>query len=94
MRAAFADRGIRLELPSLFRAPYYFILTLFFVYPVALTPLVDRPQSEGLSWALFGFSPAAALVFLTLLPAIRHGRDCTRWLVIVAAGGTNVGSGP
>ena len=68
-------RGVRLRLPALFRAPYYFVLTLFFVYPVALTPLVDRPRSEELSWALFGFSPAAALVFLTLLPAIRRGRD-------------------
>ena len=42
---------------------------------MALTPLVDRPRSEELSWALFGFSPAAALIFLTLLPAIRRGRD-------------------
>ena len=42
---------------------------------MAITPLVDRPRSEELSWALFGFSPAAALVFLTLLPAIRRGRD-------------------
>jgi hypothetical protein len=67
-------RGVRLRLPPLFRAPYYFVLTLFFVYPVALTPLVDRPRSEELSWALFGFSPAAALIFLTLLPAIRRGR--------------------
>ena len=66
-------RGVRLRLPPLFRAPYYFVLTLFFVYPVALTPLVDRPRSEELSWALFGFSPAAALIFLTLLPAIRRG---------------------
>ncbi len=71
-------RGIRLRLPPLFRAPYYFVLTLFFAYPVALTPLVDRPQSEELSWALFGFAPAAALIFLTLLPAIRCGRDYVR----------------
>jgi hypothetical protein len=71
-------RGIRLRLPPLFRAPYYFVLTLFFAYPVALTPLVDRPHSEELSWALFGFSPAAALVFLTLLPAIRRGQDYVR----------------
>jgi hypothetical protein len=68
-------RGIRLRLPPLFRAPYYFVLALFFVYPRALTPLVEQPRSEELSWALFGFSPAAALVFLTLLPAIRRGRD-------------------
>ena len=62
-------RGIRLVLPPLFRVPYYLILALFFLYPVAITPLLDRPRSEALSWALFGFSPAAGLVFLTLLPA-------------------------
>ncbi len=58
----------------LFFAPYYLVLTLFFVYPVAIVPLLDQPLSESLSWALFGFSPAAGLVFLTLLPAIRRGR--------------------
>ena len=45
------------------------ILALFFLYPVAITPLLDSPRSEALFWALFGFSPAAGLVFLTLLPA-------------------------
>ena len=45
---------------------------------MALTALVDRPHSEELSWALFGFSPAAVLVFLTLLPAIRRGQNYVR----------------
>ncbi len=71
-------RGIRLRLAPFFRAPYYFVVTLFFLYPVALTPLIDQPRSEELSWAMFGFSPAAALVFLTLLPAIRRGREYVR----------------
>jgi hypothetical protein len=71
-------RAIRLHLPPLFRVPYYLILALFFLYPVAITPLLDYPRSESLSWALFGFSPVAALVFLTLLPAIRCGRDYVR----------------
>jgi hypothetical protein len=71
-------RGMGLGLPPLFRAPYYLVLTLFFVYPVAIVPLLDRPLSESLSWALFGFSPVAGLVFLTLLPAIRRGRNYVR----------------
>jgi hypothetical protein len=71
-------RGIRLNLPAFFRTPYYLILALFFLYPVAITPLLDRPESESLSWAMFGFSPAAGLVFITLLPAIRRGRDYVR----------------
>jgi hypothetical protein len=68
-------RGIRLKLPGLFRAPYYLILALFFLYPVAIVPLLDQPRSEALCWAIFGFSPVAGLIFLTLLPAIRRGRD-------------------
>lgn len=71
-------RVMRLALPPLFRAPYYLILALFFVYPVAITPLLDRPASEALSWALFGFSPVAGLTLLTLLPAVRRGRDYVR----------------
>ncbi len=71
-------RTIGLRLPPLFRAPYYLALALFFVYPVAITPLMDRPLSESLCWALFGFSPAAGLGFLTLIPAIRRGRDYVR----------------
>lgn len=67
-------RGVRLTLPALFRLPYDLALALFFLYPVLITPLLDRPQSEALVWALFGFGPAAGLVALTLLPAVRRGR--------------------
>jgi hypothetical protein len=71
-------RGIRLALPARFRVPYYLILSLFFLYPLALRPLLADPRSEELMWGLFGFSPVAGLVFLTLLPAIRRGADCVR----------------
>lgn len=76
-------RGIRLRLPAWFRMPYYLILGLFFLYPLFLSQLLNRdlafapardaPGHEALLWALFGFSSAAGLVFLTLLPAIRRG---------------------
>ncbi|WP_165227101.1 hypothetical protein [Aquisphaera insulae] len=68
-------RGTRLPLARAFRIPYYLILALFYLYPLALMPLLDGPRGEALSWALFGFSPAAGLVALTLIPAIRRGRD-------------------
>src|SRR4051794_32745100 len=48
-------RGMRLALPGWFRAPYYLRLALFFLYPAALVPLLDRPRGEALQWALFGF---------------------------------------
>ncbi len=68
-------RGIRLKLPALFRVPYFLILGLFFLYPVALVPLLKQPDSEALLWSLFGFSTVAGLAFLTLLPAIRRGPE-------------------
>ncbi len=71
-------RGVRLALPPLFRVPYYLSLALFFLYPAAIAPLVARPKGEALSWALFGFSPAAGLVCLTLVPAVRRGRGYVR----------------
>lgn len=66
-------RGIRLRLPALFRLPYYLILSLFFLYPVALTPLLGDPDSQALQWMLFGFSPLAGVAFLSLIPAVRRG---------------------
>ena len=71
-------RGTGLRLPALFRMPYYLILALFFLYPLLLAPLVHQPRSDVLMWSLFGFAPAAGLVFLTLIPAIRRGRDVVR----------------
>jgi hypothetical protein len=68
-------RGMGLVLPGWFATTYYLSLALFYLYPVGLVPLVDRPRSEALQWALFGFSPAAGLVALTLLPAIRRGPE-------------------
>jgi len=66
-------RGMRLRLPPWFRAPYYLILALFFLYPVLLSPHLRSPNSPALLWGLFGFSSTAGVVFLTLLPAIRCG---------------------
>jgi hypothetical protein len=74
-------RGIRLRLPAWFRGPYYLFLALFFLYPLALSPLVQQPhseRSEALMWGLFAFPTAAGLVSLTLLPAIRRGPGYVR----------------
>jgi len=71
-------RGIRLRLPVLYRGPYYLLLALFFLYPLALSPAVDGPRSEELLWGLFGFAPCAGLIFLTLLPAVRRGPNYVR----------------
>jgi hypothetical protein len=72
-------RGIGLELPAWFRGPYYLILALFFLYPLALIPpAVHEPLREARMWGLFGFASAAGLVFLSLLPAVRRGPEYVR----------------
>jgi hypothetical protein len=71
-------RFTRLRLPDLYRAPYYLVLTLFFLYPIFIRSLLvpGQPESqEPLMWGLFGFSTAAGLAFLTLLPALRRGAE-------------------
>jgi hypothetical protein len=71
-------RGIRLRLPALFRVPYHLTLALFFLYPLFLSRYVDEPRSDAMMWGLFAFSPAAGLIFLTLLPAARRGSRYVR----------------
>jgi hypothetical protein len=65
---------IRLRLPGWYRAAYYAILGLVFLYPVALVPLLGDPEDPSLQWALFGFAPTAALAVAMLVPAARRGR--------------------
>jgi hypothetical protein len=71
-------RGMRLVLPALFRLPYYLILALFFLYPVAIRPLVECPATVEMMWGLYAFSAVAGVVFLSLLPAIRRGPGYVR----------------
>ncbi len=66
-------RGIRLSLPVLLRIPLYLILSLFFLYPIALVSVVDQPFHPGLQWGLFGFGCTGGLLLLFLLPAARRG---------------------
>jgi hypothetical protein len=65
---------IRLRLPGWYRAAYYAMLALVFLYPVALVPLLGDPENPSLQWALFGFAPMAAMAVTLLIPAARLGR--------------------
>jgi hypothetical protein len=66
-------RTIRLRLPGWYRAAYYLILGLVFLYPIALSPFLNEPEGPRLQWGLFGFSVLAGLVLTTLVPAARAG---------------------
>jgi hypothetical protein len=65
--------GMPLRLPAGFRIPYYLVLALFFLYPIGLSPFIYDSDDPRLQWGLFGFSTAAGVLFLTLLPAVRRG---------------------
>ena len=94
---------IRLRLPGWYRAAYHAILTVVFLYPIALAPFLSEPESPRLQWALFGFSPLAALALCLLVPAAKRGAAYVakngspwRWplypwsLFFVMAGGVGV----
>jgi hypothetical protein len=65
--------AIRLRLPGWYRAAYHAVLAVVFLYPIALAPFLSEPESPRLQWALFGFSPLAALAFCLLVPAAKRG---------------------
>ncbi len=72
-------RGLAIRLPALFRLPYYLVLGLFFLYPVALRwTLSDDPDTPGIQWALLAFPSLAAILCLSLLPAVRRGPQYVR----------------
>ena len=72
-------RGLAIRLPALFRLPYYLVLGLFFLYPVALRwTLSDDPDSPGIQWALLAFPSLAGILCLSLLPAVRRGPQYVR----------------
>jgi hypothetical protein len=72
-------RGLAIRLPALFRLPYYLLLGLFFLYPVALRwTLSDDPDSPGIQWALLAFPSLAGILCLSLLPAVRRGPQYVR----------------
>ena len=68
-----ALRSLPLRLPALYRAPFYLIVALFYLYPLLMTGRLTTPRDPVLQWQLFGFSTVAACIFLSLLPAIRRG---------------------
>jgi hypothetical protein len=67
-----ALRFIPLRLPALYRAPFYLIVALFYLYPLSMTDRLNRPSDAVLQWQLFGFSSVAAIIFLLLIPAVRR----------------------
>jgi hypothetical protein len=64
-------RGLRIELALRYRLPYYLVLVVLFVFPVALAWAHILGWNQFRAWGLFSFPWLASLALLTLLPAAR-----------------------
>lgn len=75
-------RGTRMRVAAIFRAPYYAILALLYLYPLVLAAVLKGTiSSAGLqpvAWGLWLFPWAAGAALLTLVPAARRGRAAAR----------------
>lgn len=64
-------RGLRIGLAGRYRGPYYAILALLFLYPLAPAWITYFGLYGARTWVLLAFPSLAALALLTLLPAAR-----------------------
>jgi hypothetical protein len=67
-------RGLRIQLAPQYRVPYYLMLSLLFVWPIAMVWINFFSLTTARPWALLAFPALAALALLTLLPAARTSR--------------------
>lgn len=64
-------RVLEIHLAARYRVPFYSILVLLFLYPVALAWLSYYERLDDRAWALYAFPAIASALFLGLLPAAR-----------------------
>jgi hypothetical protein len=67
--------SLPIRLPLLYRIPYHLLLALFFLYPLAASPVASQPYAPAIQWTLFAFPAIGAAILLLLIPAIRKGPD-------------------
>lgn len=68
-------RGAGIRLGWGFQIPFMLFLTLFYVTPWWCSPELHPRKSQSLDWTVFLFPQVAALLCLTLLPAVRRGQN-------------------
>ena len=64
-------RTLRIGLAAQYRWPYYGMLGLLFLHPVATAWVSYYALYSARAWAIYGFPTLAAVALLTLLPAAR-----------------------
>lgn len=71
----FVLRGARIRLGAAFQVPFILFLALFYVTPWWCSPELHPRDALSLDWTVFLFPQIAALLCLTLLPAVRRGQQ-------------------
>lgn len=66
-------RALKIKLPPAYRFPLYLMFTLFFLYPLLVSPNLTELSESLVAWRVFLFPTIAGVVLLTLIPAIRLG---------------------
>ncbi|MBP85468.1 MAG: hypothetical protein CMJ64_01935 [Planctomycetaceae bacterium] len=66
-------RALRVKLPAEYRFPLYLMFSLFFLYPLWVSPILHELSDDSVAWRVFCFPTLAGLILLTLIPAIRRG---------------------
>lgn len=66
-------RGCRLQFSPLYRLPLMAFLCLFILWPALLLTELTGFSAKATQWLIVGFPVAAAILTLTLLPAVRRG---------------------
>lgn len=67
--------GARIRLGSAIQIPFLLFLVLFYVTPWWCSPELHPRSSTTLDWTIYLFPQVAAVLCLTLLPAIRRGKN-------------------
>ena len=68
-------RGAGIRLGRAFLIPFFLFLALFYITPWWCSPELHPRSSSTLDWTIFLFPQVAALLCLTLLPAVRRGKE-------------------
>ena len=66
-------KALKIRLGWEYAVPYFLFLALFFVTPWWCSPELFPRATRFLNWTVFLFPQVAALLTLTLLPAVRRG---------------------
>lgn len=67
--------GLKIQLPVLFRIPYYLWLGLLYLFPIWVSPEVTGLNLLDTSWRLLAFPVFAGAIALCLLPAVWRGAN-------------------